>query len=252
MLSYKARWYGRSVVAINRWYPSSKRCSACGHELESLSLAVREWTCPICGAVHDRDINAALNIKAEGLSVFACGEQVETKPAWNQGRHASRKQETHLARGGIPSPLGDREEVNARPGRSSRARIRCAPLFRRREGCRQAFASIVPSPLSRWIFLDPVSLDDDLTRRVSAWERSALRRPVLQPCPLLPGRRKMPDRSESTFRVYACARAGRRTPKVRLGGRSPHEASVNTAKARGGRRSPRPRPCTAHDAAAPT
>jgi putative transposase len=76
MLSYKARWYGRSVVAINRWYPSSKRCSACGHELEALALAVRAWTCPICGAVHDRDINAALNIKAEGLSVFACGEAV--------------------------------------------------------------------------------------------------------------------------------------------------------------------------------
>jgi putative transposase len=76
MLSYKARWYGRRVVAINRWYPSSKRCSACGHELASLSLAVREWTCPSCGAVHDRDVNAACNIKAEGLSVFACGEVV--------------------------------------------------------------------------------------------------------------------------------------------------------------------------------
>ena len=75
-LEYKARWYGRTLVAINRWYPSSKRCSACGHELDSLSLAVREWTCPTCGAVHDRDVNAALNIKAEGLSVFACGEAV--------------------------------------------------------------------------------------------------------------------------------------------------------------------------------
>ena len=76
MLSYKAHWYGRTLVAINRWYPSSKRCSACNHELESLSLAVREWTCPTCGAVHDRDVNAAINTKAEGLSVFACGEAV--------------------------------------------------------------------------------------------------------------------------------------------------------------------------------
>ena len=75
-LEYKARWYGRTVVAINRWYPSSKRCVACGHELESLSLAVRAWTCPSCGTVHDRDVNAARNIKAEGLSVFACGEVV--------------------------------------------------------------------------------------------------------------------------------------------------------------------------------
>ena len=66
MLSYKARWYGRSLVAINRWYPSSKRCSVCGHELESLSLAVREWTCPTCGAVHDRDVNAAMQYQSRG------------------------------------------------------------------------------------------------------------------------------------------------------------------------------------------
>ena len=67
MLSYKARWYRRPLVAINRSLPSSKLCSACGHELESLSLAVREWTCPACGVVHDRDVNAARNTKAEGL-----------------------------------------------------------------------------------------------------------------------------------------------------------------------------------------
>src|ERR1051326_1094444 len=87
--------------------PSSKRCSVCGHELESLSLAVREWTCPTCGAVHDRDVNAACNTKAEGLAVFACGERVESKPAWNQGRHASTKQETHLVRGGLPFPVAE-------------------------------------------------------------------------------------------------------------------------------------------------
>jgi putative transposase len=85
-LEYKASWYGRTLVSINRWYPSSKRCSVCGHELESLPLAVREWTCPTCGAVHDRDVNAAVNTKAEGLAVFACGEQVETKPAWEEAK----------------------------------------------------------------------------------------------------------------------------------------------------------------------
>jgi putative transposase len=104
MLSYKARWYGRSVVAINRWYPSSKRCSACGHELEALALAVRAWTCPICGAVHDRDINAALNIKAEGLSVFACGEQVETKPAWKGGKARLEEAGKPLREGWNPIP----------------------------------------------------------------------------------------------------------------------------------------------------
>lgn len=75
-LQYKAAWYGRAVVAIDKWYPSSKRCSACGHILDSLPLDVRQWTCPECGTVHDRDVNAALNIKAAGLAVYASGEVV--------------------------------------------------------------------------------------------------------------------------------------------------------------------------------
>jgi putative transposase len=81
-LEYKARWYGRTLVTIDQWYPSSKRCHACGHLLDELELDIRQWTCPRCGIVHDRDTNAALNIKAEGLSVLACGEKVETKPEW--------------------------------------------------------------------------------------------------------------------------------------------------------------------------
>ena len=76
ILSYKAAWYGRTLVAIDRFCPSSKRCSVCDYLLEELDLDVRQWTCPECGTVHDRDTNAALNIKAEGLSVFACGETV--------------------------------------------------------------------------------------------------------------------------------------------------------------------------------
>ena len=103
-LQYKAAWYGRVVVAIDQWYPSSKRCSACGHVLDSLELDVRQWTCPACGTVHDRDMNAALNIqsrRAGGLSLWRGGK---TKPAWYQGRHASAKQETHAARRGIPFP----------------------------------------------------------------------------------------------------------------------------------------------------
>jgi putative transposase len=75
-LTYKAQWYGRALIAIDTWYPSSKRCSACGHVLGSLSLATREWTCPACGVTHDRDINAAKNIKAAGLAVSACGEAI--------------------------------------------------------------------------------------------------------------------------------------------------------------------------------
>jgi len=75
-LEYKAEWYGRTLVKIDRWYPSSKRCFDCGHLLDSLTLDVREWTCPECGVHHDRDINAAKNILAAGLSVQACGEAV--------------------------------------------------------------------------------------------------------------------------------------------------------------------------------
>jgi putative transposase len=76
-LDYKARWYGRHLVKIDKWYPSSKRCFECGHILDSLTLDIRAWTCPECGVHHDRDINAARNIHAVGLTVFeACGEAV--------------------------------------------------------------------------------------------------------------------------------------------------------------------------------
>jgi putative transposase len=75
-LAYKAAWYGRTLVKIDQWYPSSKRCFDCGYVLETLSLDEREWTCPECHVLHDRDINAANTILAEGLSVYACGERV--------------------------------------------------------------------------------------------------------------------------------------------------------------------------------
>jgi putative transposase len=75
-LEYKAGWYGRTVVAIDRRYPSSKRCSGCGYTLGQLDLATRQWTCPECKTTHDRDTNAARNIKAAGLAVLACGETV--------------------------------------------------------------------------------------------------------------------------------------------------------------------------------
>lgn len=74
-LEYKAAWYGRAVIPIDRFYPSSKTCSACGRIIEKLPLNVRKWTC-LCGARHDRDINAAKNILAVGLTVAACGDGV--------------------------------------------------------------------------------------------------------------------------------------------------------------------------------
>lgn len=75
-LEYKALWYGRTLVGIDRWYPSSKRCSSCGHVLSSLPLSVRSWDCPECKTTHDRDVNAAVNILAAGLAVSALGENV--------------------------------------------------------------------------------------------------------------------------------------------------------------------------------
>ncbi|MBB5807227.1 IS605 OrfB family transposase [Saccharothrix ecbatanensis] len=76
MLEYKCDWYGRDLVVVDRWLPSSKTCSDCGHLMDTLPLGVREWTCPGCGVSHDRDVNAARNILAAGRAVTACGAGV--------------------------------------------------------------------------------------------------------------------------------------------------------------------------------
>lgn len=70
MLIYKSDWYGRYVVEIDRFYPSSKLCSVCGYKNDDLTLKDREWTCSICGANHDRDFNASKNIEREGLRIL--------------------------------------------------------------------------------------------------------------------------------------------------------------------------------------
>jgi putative transposase len=82
-LTYKCEWYGRRLVRIDRWFPSSKRCSKCGHIADSMPLNVRQWECMACGAKHDRDVNAAINILAAGRAVTACGEGV--RPSRPQG-----------------------------------------------------------------------------------------------------------------------------------------------------------------------
>lgn len=67
MLEYKAEWYGKTILRIGTFKPSSKLCSTCGYHNKDLTLAVREWTCPSCNTFHDRDVNAAINIKKFAL-----------------------------------------------------------------------------------------------------------------------------------------------------------------------------------------
>ena len=68
-LQYKADWYGREIIKVDTWFPSSQICSECGHKDGKKSLDIREWTCPICHTHHDRDINASINILIEGLRI---------------------------------------------------------------------------------------------------------------------------------------------------------------------------------------
>src|SRR3989441_2630945 len=95
-LEYKAKWYGRTIIKIDRWYPSSKTCSDCGHVLDTLTLDVREWVCPCCGTWHDRDINAARNILTAGLAVSDCGGNV--RPGDPRGQQAHTVEAGNLTR----------------------------------------------------------------------------------------------------------------------------------------------------------
>ena len=89
MLEYKAARHGRTLHKIDRFAPTSQVCSQCGAKDGPKPLNIREWTCPACGAVLDRDTNAAVNVaKAAGLAVPACGAQVRPGPVPAQRREA--------------------------------------------------------------------------------------------------------------------------------------------------------------------
>jgi putative transposase len=92
MLEYKTAWYGRELVVVDRWFPSSKLCSTCGTLAESMPLNVRIWTCE-CGTTHDRDVNAAKNLLAAGLAVSVCGAGARPQRSTPGGQSVT-KQET--------------------------------------------------------------------------------------------------------------------------------------------------------------
>ena len=105
-LAYKCQRFGRELVVIDRWYPSSKTCSACGYRRAELTLSARHWQCPGCGARHDRDVNAAKNILAAGRAVArgspgdACGAEVSH--SGSSRVRSAVNQEPRAARTGIP------------------------------------------------------------------------------------------------------------------------------------------------------
>jgi putative transposase len=117
MLEYKAEWHGREVVAVNRWFPSSKLCSACGALAESMPLKVRSWICR-CGTVHDRDVNAARNILAAGLAVTACGAGVRPQRESSRTGQSVMKQENPRATAGIPVLHGGEMSTGSSSGMS--------------------------------------------------------------------------------------------------------------------------------------
>ncbi|MDQ1029291.1 putative transposase [Streptomyces umbrinus] len=90
LLEYKAAWYGREVIAVDRFFPSSKLCSTCGTLADKMPLNVRTWTCA-CGATHDRDVNAAKNLLAAGLAVSVCGAGVRPQRRIPSGRSATKQ-----------------------------------------------------------------------------------------------------------------------------------------------------------------
>ena len=92
MLEYKAAWYGREVIVVDRFFSSSKLCSVCGSVQDEMPLHVRTWTCD-CGRTHDRDVNAAKNLLAVGLTVSACGAGVGPQRS-TPGGQSAMKQET--------------------------------------------------------------------------------------------------------------------------------------------------------------
>ena len=102
-LTYKAGWYGRKVVKIDRYFPSSKTCSSCGYIKEDLTLKDREWNCPRCNTQHDRDYNSSINILRQGCNLTAgmagLAACPDVRPVSNNGQLVGAETQRSLAFG---------------------------------------------------------------------------------------------------------------------------------------------------------
>ena len=108
-LEYKAKWRGRVIVAVDRFYSSSKTCSTCSDIHAGLTLSDRYWRCESCGTEHDRDINAAINIRREGMRLLAEGTGPDGRTRRSRGTEA-REEDTCAA--GRTSPVGQPTSLN--------------------------------------------------------------------------------------------------------------------------------------------
>jgi putative transposase len=101
VIEYKCEREGKAFIRTNRWFPSSKACSACGHVCDKMALEVRQWTCSQCRACHDRDVNAAKNIRDEGIRLLASG----TGASASRGT-ISRRKKLAASRAARPNKAG--------------------------------------------------------------------------------------------------------------------------------------------------
>jgi putative transposase len=133
MLEYKCDWYGRELIVVDRFHPSSKLCSGCGTLKDDMPLGMRTYVCGLCGLVLDRDLNAACNIQAAGLAVLACGADVRPQGT-PPGGQSAMKQENRSATSGVLAPSG---AGRGQPKRSLRTSAGSAPADARtsRQAC---------------------------------------------------------------------------------------------------------------------
>ena len=121
-LAYKCQWYGRTLICIDRYFASSKTCSCCGAVKAGLTLAVRSWKCEACGASHDRDVNAAKNIVAEGLRILRSPRDPETEdrslPGGERPGNGQRMREVTVTRA-LPSVTVLANEASTRKAASA-------------------------------------------------------------------------------------------------------------------------------------